>query len=80
MNPTNTSKKKNGTGTIIGIKNAIIISNTSPANIFPKSLNAKEIIFENSDIISRIPVKKLIGFEKLKNFFRYSNNPKFNIP
>jgi len=67
MKPTNTSNNKNGNEASIGTKKAIIKSKTSPAKILPKSLKEKEIIFENSETISRIPVKKLIGLAKFIN-------------
>jgi hypothetical protein len=66
--PTNNSSIKNGNGTMYGAKNEIIVNKTSPAKTFPNSLKDNEIILANSDIISKIPMKKLIGLLKFKYF------------
>ena len=55
INPTNNSSPKKGNGAITGIKNAITVSKTSPAKIFPNNRKENEIIFENSEINSKIP-------------------------
>jgi len=66
ISPTNSSKNKNGKGTIYGAKKKIIVSRTSPANTFPNNRKDNEIIFAASEISSKIPIKKFIGFEKLR--------------
>ena len=70
IKPTNTSRIKKGKETKTGIRKAIIVKSTSPAKIFPKSRKEKEMILENSEIVSKMPTKKLIGLEILKNFFK----------
>ena len=65
--PTNISKAINGNDAKTGTRNATIVNNTSPANIFPNKRKANERIFENSERISRIPTKNEIGSAKLKN-------------
>ena len=70
ISPTKISNNKNGNDANIGIRNAITVINTSPAKIFPKRRKENEMIFDNSEMISRIPTKNMIGFVKLKNFFK----------
>jgi hypothetical protein len=63
-----------------GNKKNITVNNTSPANMFPNNLNENDIILAISDIDSNIPIKKLSGFEKFKNFFMCEKNPSITIP
>ena len=65
--PTNNSKNKNGNGIKYGAKNETIVSKTSPAKTFPNNRNDKEIILANSEISSKIPIKKSIGPLKFIN-------------
>ena len=69
IKPTNISRTINGKDAKKGTKKATIVKSTSPAKIFPKSRKEKDKILENSDNISNIPKKKLIGLVKLINFF-----------
>lgn len=78
--PTNISSIKNGTGATYGNKNETMISRTSPAKTFPKSLKENDIILDTSDINSNMPTKKLIGPEKFKNFLRCLNIPSATTP
>ena len=71
IKPTNISRPINGKGTMSGIKKAITASRTSPAKMLPNNLKAKDMIFANSLRSSRKPTKKLIGFERSKNFLKY---------
>lgn len=48
-----------------GTRKPIISSSTSPAKMLPKRRKDREIIFVNSPIISKKPIKKFIGLEKL---------------
>lgn len=67
MKPTKISRAINGNEAKTGTKKATIVNNTSPAKIFPNNLNANDKIFENSESMSKIPTKNIIGSEKLKN-------------
>ena len=78
--PTNNSKNKNGNGIKYGAKNETIVSKTSPAKTFPNNRKEREIIFESSDIISKIPIKNSIGPLKLINFPMCLNVPTDAIP
>ena len=60
---------------INGNKNIMAISNTSPANILPKSLNVKLTTLANSAINSNIQTNSIIGEEKLINFAPYFSSP-----
>ena len=53
---------------------------TSPAKIFPKSLNEKDINLDISEINSRIPTKNKMGLLKLINFPAYLKIPRATIP
>jgi hypothetical protein len=55
---------------------------TSPAKIFPNRRNVNEIIFENSDISSRIPTKLPIGSLNgfMKNLPPYPFSPSIEKP
>lgn len=64
MVPTNNSINKKGIGSRYGRKNPINNKRTSPAYMFPKSLNEKENIFVNSERISKNPSTNLRGLEK----------------
>ena len=48
--------------------------------MFPNNLNENDITLDISDKNSNIPTKKLIGLEKLINFFICANVPKTTIP
>ena len=81
MTPTKSSRPMNGIIPTKGNKNPIEISTISPANIFPKSLNVKLIVFANSPNNSNIPTNAFIGpCEKLINFPPYPLNPREEKP
>ncbi|GIS68080.1 MAG: hypothetical protein CM1200mP7_0290 [Chloroflexota bacterium] len=62
-------KPKNGMRPTRGIKNAIAINKTSPANIFPNNLNVKLTNLAISLRASKIPTKNPMGpCLKLINF------------
>ena len=63
-----------------GAKKEIIVNKTSPAKTFPNNRKDKEIILANSEIISKIPIKKSIGPLKLKYFPKCANIPTEAIP
>ena len=65
--PTKISKAIKGNEAKTGTRKATIVNKTSPAKIFPNKRKAKERTLENSERISRIPTKNIIGLEKLKN-------------
>ena len=62
MNPTKSSSPKNGIGTINGAKYEIISIKTLPAKMLPKSRKVREMIRENSPIISKNQQKILSDF------------------
>ena len=68
IKPTNTSRIINGKEAKTGTRNATIVTNTSPAKIFPKSRKEKDKILENSEMISKKPKTKFIGLVRLINF------------
>ena len=70
MIPTNVSRSRKGNDTKTGTRNATTDKRTSPAKMFPNNLNANDSMRENSEITSKIPTKKDIGLEKLKNLPR----------
>src|SRR3990172_650359 len=80
MNPTNSSKNRNGSGTKYGIKKPTIISSTSPANTFPKRRKENEIILMNSEINSSMPTNEKIGFFMVKNFEKCFFAPRASAP
>jgi len=80
MKPTNISRRRKGKDARMGIKKAMTTSRTSPANIFPNKRKAKDMIFDNSDTISRIPTKKFNGLVKLINLVTYPLKPRYAIP
>ena len=73
--PTKTSKIINGRGIIYGLRNAITSNKTSPAKIFPNSLNENDRALTLSDIISKNPRINLSGFAKFKNLAMYCLTP-----
>ena len=80
MNPTNISKNKKGKGTIKGARKNITTRSTSPANILPKSLKEKEIIFAVSAISSKMPTKKITGPLKEIKREKYLEKPTIATP
>jgi hypothetical protein len=80
INPTKSSKNKNGRGMKYGTKKEIIVNKTSPAKTFPNNRKVNEIIFANSETSSSIPIKKSIGPLKLKYFPKCLNAPTDAIP
>lgn len=80
MAPTKISRNKNGNGIKYGARKEIIVSKTSPAKTFPNNRKDKEIIFANSEISSKIPIKKSIGPLKLKYFPKCLKTPTDAIP
>ena len=71
IKPTKSSSIINGSGTTYGTKKKIIVSNTSPAKTFPNNRKDKEIILAISEINSKIPIKKFIGFVVLFEFIGF---------
>ena len=59
---------------------AMTTSRTSPAKTLPNNRKEKEIILETSPISSSIPIKKLIGLERLMNFLPYLKKPIAAMP
>jgi len=69
----------NGSGMMYGAKNPMTRSNTPPAKIFPKSRKAKENIFENSLMSSRIPVNARMGLRTSIIFKMNCHGPSIHI-
>ena len=64
ITPTKTSKNINGMGSKKANIAAMEASNTSPAKIFPNSLNDRDATLATSPIISISPTNTFIGFTK----------------
>ncbi len=70
----------NGKGMKYGAKKEIIVISTSPANTFPNNRKDNEMIFANSEIASKIPIKNSIGPWKFIYFPKCLNVPTEAIP
>src|SRR3989344_3217089 len=71
---------RNGNGTKYGARNPTMVKSTSPAKMFPNSLNENEIILTNSEINSSNPAKERIGFLRVKNLEKYFLKPRAVVP
>ena len=79
--PTNTSKNRNTSIPVNGIKNATTIKSTSPANMFPNKRNVKLISRATSLIPSISPTTNPVGPSlKLMNLPRCVSGPNVLSP
>ena len=70
-NPTIISRNIKGRGKINAKSDETVNKTISPANILPKSLKERDITLVISEIISKPPIKRLIGLKEI-NLLMYS--------